>query len=48
MTLQALRCDYVQGYFFSTPLEQEVADALVRGDRNLVEQVMSRTTANAS
>jgi diguanylate cyclase (GGDEF)-like protein len=45
MTLQALRCDYVQGYFFSTPLELEAADALVRGDRNLVEQVMSRAVA---
>jgi diguanylate cyclase (GGDEF)-like protein len=42
MTLQALRCDFVQGYFFSAPLEAIDADALVAGDRNLVEQVLAR------
>ena len=42
MTLQALRCDYVQGYYFSTPLDTDGADALAYGNRNLVEQVMAR------
>jgi EAL domain-containing protein (putative c-di-GMP-specific phosphodiesterase class I) len=42
-TLQALRCDYVQGYFFSTPLDIEAAGALARGDRNLAEQAMAAT-----
>jgi diguanylate cyclase (GGDEF)-like protein len=45
MTLQALRCDFVQGYFFSTPLEAIDADALVAGNRNLVEQVLARAAS---
>jgi EAL domain-containing protein (putative c-di-GMP-specific phosphodiesterase class I) len=45
MTLQALRCDFVQGYFFSTPLEAIDADAMVAGDRNLVEQVLARAAS---
>jgi EAL domain-containing protein (putative c-di-GMP-specific phosphodiesterase class I) len=45
MTLQALRCDFVQGYFFSTPLETIDADAMVAGDRNVVEQVLAKSTA---
>jgi EAL domain-containing protein (putative c-di-GMP-specific phosphodiesterase class I) len=42
MTLQALRCDFVQGYYFSPPVEAIDADAMVAGDRNLVEQVLAR------
>jgi diguanylate cyclase (GGDEF)-like protein len=42
MTLQALRCDYVQGYYFSAPLEAIDADAMVAGSRNLVDQVLAR------
>jgi diguanylate cyclase (GGDEF)-like protein len=41
MTLQALRCDFVQGYYFSHPLDAIDADAMVAGDRNLVEHVLA-------
>ncbi|MDQ1521304.1 MAG: hypothetical protein QOI55_2377 [Actinomycetota bacterium] len=47
-TLQALRCDFVQGYYFSAPLELPEADALVFGDRNLVEHVTARAAAAAA
>jgi diguanylate cyclase (GGDEF)-like protein len=38
MSLHALRCDFVQGYYFSTPLDAPHATELVDGDRNLAAQ----------
>jgi EAL domain-containing protein (putative c-di-GMP-specific phosphodiesterase class I) len=48
MALHALRCDFVQGYYFSTPLDERNAAELVDGERDLVTQRAAAADAGAA